>query len=98
MKPNWSLLVTKAGTPPKEQAVFEEKEMESRIHTIQKKWENRNPDSEVSVVNREGDLIYMGRYFEGVVIRVNGNNEHTTFLTAEMAKQFGEWLVGTKTE
>ncbi len=90
---NWSMLVSEAGEEPNETQQLE-KLMEARLATLEKKWEDRHPDLEVSVVNREGDRIYMGRYYEGVVIRLNGPDGPVTFLTTEMAKQFGEWLVG----
>lgn len=97
MRDNWSLLVTHAGSPGTQDRRAEEK-MESRLETLKTKWEKRHPDLEVSIVNREGDRIYMGRYFEGVVVRLKGPNGPVTFLTTEMARQFGKWLVGDQAQ
>lgn len=93
--PNWSMVVTPLGTEPLDHP-RSDKKMDSRLEVLKQKWANRNPDVAVSVVNRDGDLVCMARYFEGVVIRINGNDDQVTFLTTEMAKQFGQWLTGSE--
>lgn len=97
MNSNWSMLLTEAGGDPTDVPQLDE-EMDGRLETLRKKWEARNPDTTVSVVNHDGDLICMGRYYEGVVIRLHGPDGPVTFLTNEMAKQFGEWLVGQNSQ
>ncbi len=95
MKPknNWAMVVTQAGDEP-EEFPRADPQLGSRLEVLAQKWKNRNPDTEVSVVTRGGDRIYMGRFYEGVVIRLNGNEDECVFLTTEMARQFGEWLIG----
>ena len=98
MKPHhWSMLETQAGSKPRE-VPQSEPEMDSRLEVLKNKWEGRDPDTQVSVINHEGDLVFMGRYYEGVVIRLYGPDGPVTFLTTEMAKQFGECLVGNPSQ
>jgi broad specificity phosphatase PhoE len=93
--PNWSIVVTHIDQEALDQPHSDQK-MDSRLEVLKQKWANRNPDVAVSVVNHDGDLVCMGRYFEGVVIRINGNDDQVTFLTNDMAKQLGQWLTGSE--
>jgi hypothetical protein len=71
---------------------FVEPGMEEKIEALKKNWESRTPDSEESIVISAGTLVYVGRYPQGVVLKLNDDPEHVTFLTTEMAVKLSQVL------
>lgn len=67
--------------------------MEEKMEALKKKWESSHPDEEWSVMLEKGELVYVGRYAEGVVLRLNDKEDQITFLTAEMAAELGRKLM-----
>lgn len=67
---------------------------------VKEKWlakgEQGYPPEQFSLVS-PGSEIYVGHYLEGVVIRLNENDREVVFLTYEMARAFGRYLVGDET-
>ena len=90
---DWAIVKTEAGSEPRAIERVDKDQLE-RLRILRSKWENRNPDYNVSIVNTYGDLIYMGRFNEGVVIRLNGPDGPVTYLTTEMASEFARELIG----
>ncbi len=95
-KNNWSLVVSEAADLETLDYANADPRLKRRLDVLAKKWESRRPDSEASIVTNERIHIYMGRYYEGVVIRVNGNEDDVTYLTTEMAHRFARMLLDPK--
>ncbi len=95
-KNNWSLVVSEAADLEIQDFANADPRLNRRLDHLKKKWDAREPDSAASVVTKEGTPIYMGRYHEGVVIRLNGNEDHVTYLTTEMAHRFARMLMDPK--
>ncbi len=95
-KNNWALVVSEVGDLETLDYANADPRLKRRLEVLSKKWESRWPDSEASIVTKEGSHIYMGRYYEGVVIRVNGNEDQVTYLTTEMAHRFAKLLLNPK--
>ena len=90
-KPDWGVVVTEIGGEPTHTTHFDDK-LDERLSTLKSKWKNRNPDKEFSVVLKSGTLVYVGRYNEGVVISIQGDNDLFVPLTPEMAQKLAEAL------
>lgn len=71
--------------------------MEAKLEALKEKWRASNPpkypDQEFSVMAPE-ELVYVGRYPEEVVLRLNDDEGQITFLTNEMAAELGRKLCG----
>lgn len=65
--------------------------MEAKLEALKEKWFAKEPeifpDEEFSVMLPSGEAVYLGRYPEGFVLRLNDQAEQVTFLTAEMAAE-----------
>lgn len=74
--------------------------MEARLETLRVKWYAKDPeiypDEEFSVMLHSGELVYVGRYPEGVVLRLNDKEAQVTFLTTEMAAELSLKLAARK--
>jgi len=86
---NWGIAITREGKSLAA-AKYEEGAKE-KLETLKRKWESDVPNIEYSLMIKTGELAYVGRYEEGVVIRINGKEE-ATFLTTQMAAELGQAL------
>lgn len=89
--PNWGIAITRLGNSRYETRT--ERGMEEKLEALRKKWGSARPDEEWSVMLEKGELVYMGRFAEGVVLRLNDKEDHITFLTPEMAAELGRKLM-----
>ncbi len=75
----------------------EETDVEGRLRTLKEKWFSNDPpqypDEEFSVMCHGTELVYFGRYPEGVVLRLNDKEDHVSFLTEGMATDLARRLV-----
>jgi len=89
-KNNWALVSSRDHSPSQVEEHCDG-EMESKIGVIKRMWESKQPDDypreEYSIVNGEGDQIYIGRYTEGIVVRLNDSPQQVTFLTTAMVDE-----------
>jgi hypothetical protein len=73
--------------------------MEEKLEILKHKWFSKNPpqcpDEEFSVMAPD-ELVYIGRYSEGVVLRLNDKEDQITFLTQEMAEELARKLISPK--
>lgn len=87
---NWGVVLTKGNSRFEKRL---EVGMEEKLETLRQKWFAKDPeiypDEEFSVVLHSGELVYVGRYPEGIVLRLNDKEDQVTFLTAEMAVELG---------
>ena len=86
---NWATVKTAGSSPPVDEAHLEP-EMEPRLKVLKARWAFEPPDEELSIVVADGELVYVARYAEGIVLRVNDKRKHITFLTHAMAAAVGE--------
>lgn len=95
---NWGVVLTSNKESHFEKRL--ENGMEAKLETLKKKWFSKepeiHPDDEFSVMLHSGELVYVGRYPEGVVLRLNDKEDQVTFLTAEMAAELGAKLAAPK--
>jgi len=75
---------------------FVEPGMEEKLEILKKNWASRTPDSEESIVLSSGTVVYVGRYPQGVVLKLNDDPEHIAYLTTEMAQKLGSALTREK--
>lgn len=87
---NWGIAITKEGKSLA--AARYEEGAKERLEALKRKWGTQTPAIEYSIMIKTGELVYVGRYEEGVVLRVSGNEEHVTFLTTDMAAELGQAL------
>lgn len=89
---NWATAITKAGN---ESHIVTHTEigMNEKLEVLKKKWESSEPDDEFSIMVGNSEHVYVGRYAEGIVLRVNDKDDQATFLTTEMAADLGQKLV-----
>lgn len=84
---NWAIISTLKGSPANVEEHLDEA-MDANLENLKKKWGSEDPDVQYSVVNGDGDRIYAGRYPEGVVVRLHGEDGPVTFLTNRMVDEF----------
>lgn len=94
----WAVVLTRNG-----KSNFEKRldiGMETNLETLRRKWFSKEleiyPDEESSVMLHSGEQVYVGRYPEGVVLRLNDKEDQVTFLTREMAAELGLRLLAQK--
>lgn len=84
---NWGIVLTdENGSYPEK---FVEPGMEEKLLALKKNWASRTPDKEFSLTLGSGTLVYVGRYPQGIVLKLNDNPEQVTYLTNAMAVQLG---------
>lgn len=94
LPPNWAVAMTKAGFKTEIEKRMEE-EMDHKLEILKKKWATSEPDDECSIMVGGGkvEAVYMGRYAEGIVLRLNDDEKQITFLTSDMAAVLGKRLL-----
>jgi hypothetical protein len=84
---NWGIAATdETGSKT---ARFVEPGMEEKLEMLRKNWASRTPDKEFSLTLGTGTLVYVGRYPQGVVLKLNDNADQVTYITNEMAAKLG---------
>lgn len=70
-----------------------EPEVGSKLEALRSRWASEEPTREFSIVGPHGELVYVGRSPEGVVLRLKDDKgEHIVFLTTAMASELGAEL------
>jgi len=92
---NWGIVISKQGTDSHFETHLEAA-MDEHLSTLKDRWESdEEPSEELSIMAAgAGETIYIGRYPEGVVVRLNDRNNQITFLTNEQAAELGNRLLG----
>lgn len=92
---NWGIVESKDGKSSfhkRWEALVNEK-----LEILKKKWYSQDPPEypteELSVMAPD-DVLYVGYYAEGVVLKLNDKEDQVTFLTHEMATELGRKLLG----
>ena len=67
--------------------------MKEKIKILKDKWKTNTPDDELSLLIGKKEAVYVGRFSEGIVLRLNDNDDQVTFLTGDMARMLGERLL-----
>lgn len=89
----WATVQSKGGRPSAVER-HEDKELSATLGEISKKWDFRQPDSEFSIMTAKGEIVYVGQYEEGVVLRFKEDKNQRVFLTKDMAAKLGKRLLG----
>lgn len=87
----WAEIMSKPGKASEVER-HEDPALSVKLEGISKSWETRDPKAEWSVMTAKGELVYVGRYEEGVVLRLNDNSRQIVYLTNDMANQLGKLL------
>jgi hypothetical protein len=95
-KVNWGIVLTKGEDEAHLVQERFEAGMEERLKVLKDKWYSTGPgnypDLHVSIMAPD-ELVFVGRYPEGIVLRLNDDKDQITFLTNEMAAVLAKKLV-----
>lgn len=89
----WATIQSRTGKPSAAKK-YEDPNLFVTLDKVSKKWDHDQPASEFSILTSKGEVVYIGLYPEGVVLRLKDESSKAVFLTREMAKILGEKLVG----
>lgn len=67
--------------------------MKEKIKILKEKWKKDRPNDELSILIGKNEAVYVGRFTEGIVLRLNDDEDQVTFLTGDMAQVLGERLL-----
>lgn len=82
-KPDWATIVTE-GTKDPHAEFHREDDLCKKLATVQFSWESTPPTKEFSIMRGDGELVYVASYPEGLVLRLNDDNNQRVFLTYAM--------------
>lgn len=88
----WAEVTSKPGQPSSVEK-HDDPTLSTKLGELSKKWKFREPKSECSIMTAKGELTYVGRYEEGVVIRLHDDQRQIVFLTKDMAERLGKSLI-----
>lgn len=91
----WAEVVSKPGKPSSVER-HDDPALSIKLGELSKKWQSREPNSEFSIMTSKGELVYMGRYEEGIVLRLSEDPHQIIILTTEMAERLGKKLVNKR--
>jgi hypothetical protein len=88
----WAEVTSKPGQPSSVEK-HDDPTLSTKLDELSKKWQFREPKSECSIMTAKGELTYVGRFEEGVVIRLHDDQRQMVFLTKDMAERLGKSLI-----
>lgn len=88
----WAEIFTKPGKPSSVER-HDDPALSSTLGELAKKWQLEGPNSEFSIMTSKGEQAYVGKYDEGVVLRLNDDKRQMVFLTKDMAERLGKKLI-----
>ncbi len=95
---NWGIVVSKGEGSGGQAHLVEERfdaGMDAKLETLKRRWYSQKPpqypDMQFSVM-APLELVFLGRYREGFVLRLNDDPAQVAFLTNEMAAELARRL------
>jgi hypothetical protein len=89
----WACVNSRTGKPS-DVETQQDPSLSTTLTEIGKKWTFKQPDAEASIMTAKGEIVYIGRYAEGVVLRLREDSHQTVFLTKAMAEKLAQKLLG----
>lgn len=89
----WACVNSKTGKPSQVETQ-EDASLSATLTEIEKKWTFKQPDTECSIMTAKGEIVYVGRYGEGIVLRLKEDAHQKVFLTKAMAEKLAQKLLG----